>query len=255
MVLWPAICVTRICTNSLVWLKHNLFPHQFWLTLQPFLWYCPCSVLSIGQLVSFCTLSHEVVALHHWKTNKGADNSCHGNPQGWIYHTFWQEVWLHQHWLPLFDMFYSERWQDEALQQPAHEQEISSMHLLRCLVKYKLTLNRESRLWGKIYLRLIKSLLTPKIWLLILPSCCCYTFPSKLVTGILCTTKLISSSWWVWVFSLPVYWIMYKYYKEKLHVNHFWLLDMQTCMGYSISCYQLEPTSLNLNLFAPRSHY
>ena len=156
MVLWPAICVTRICTNGLVWLKINLFPHQFWLTLQPFLWYCPGSVLSIGQLVSFCMLSHEVVALRHWKTNKGADNSCHGNPQGWIYHTFWQEVWLHQHWLPLFDMFYSERWQDEALQQPAHEQEISSMHLLQCLVKYKLTLIRESHLWGKIYLRLIK---------------------------------------------------------------------------------------------------
>ena len=234
MVLWPAICVTRICTNGLVWLKHNLFPHQFWLTLQPFLWYCPGSVLSIGQLVSFCTLSHEVVALRHWKTNKGADNSCHGNPQGWIYHTFWQEVWLHQHWLPLFDMFYSERWQDEALQQPAHEQEISSMHLLQYLVKYKLTLIRESCLWGKIYLRLIKSLSTPKIWLLIFPSSCCYTFPSKLVTGILCTTKLISSSWWVWVFSLPVYWIMYKYYREKLHVNHFWLLNMQTCMGYYI---------------------
>ena len=98
-------------------------------------------------------------------------------------------------------MFYSERWQDEALQQPAHEQEISSMHLLQYLVKYKLTLIRESRLWGKIYLRLIKSLLTPKIWLLILPSCCCcYTFPSKLVTGILCMTKLISCTWWVRVF-------------------------------------------------------
>ena len=65
--------------------------------------------------------------------------------------------------------------------------------------------------------------LTPKIWLLILPSGC-YTFPYKLITRIWCSIKVISCTWWVWVFSLPVCWIMYGYYKENLHVNHFWEL-------------------------------
>ena len=50
--------------------------------------------------------------------------------------------------------------------------------------------------------------LTPKIWLLILPSSC-YTFPFELVRKIWFSIKVISFTWWVWVFSLPLCWIMY----------------------------------------------
>ena len=65
--------------------------------------------------------------------------------------------------------------------------------------------------------------LTPKIWLLILPSSC-YTFPNKLVMIIWCKIKMTTSTWYVCVFSLPFCWIMYGCYGEKLHVNHFWEL-------------------------------
>ena len=36
--------------------------------------------------------------------------------------------------------------------------------------------------------------------------------------------KIRTLIWQVWVFSLPVYWIMQGYYREKLHVNHLWEL-------------------------------
>ena len=49
--------------------------------------------------------------------------------------------------------------------------------------------------------------LTSKIWLLILPSSC-YTFPCKLVRRIWSSIELISCTWWIWVFSLPVCWTM-----------------------------------------------
>ena len=49
--------------------------------------------------------------------------------------------------------------------------------------------------------------LTPKIWLLILPSSC-YTFPCKLVMGIWCLIKISTSTWYIWTFSLHVCWIM-----------------------------------------------
>ena len=62
--------------------------------------------------------------------------------------------------------------------------------------------------------------LTPKIWLSILPSSY-YTCPRKLIMRIRCSIKVINCTWWVWVFSLPVYCIMYGYFREKLHVNHF----------------------------------
>ena len=63
---------------------------------------------------------------------------------------------------------------------------------------------------------------TPKIWLLILPSKC-WTFPCKLVTRLnKCYIKITTSSWSAFVILLPVCWIMYGYYREKLHVNHFW---------------------------------
>ena len=65
--------------------------------------------------------------------------------------------------------------------------------------------------------------LTPKIWLLILPSSY-YTFPCRLITRIRCSIKVINCTWWVWVFSLPVCCVMYGYYREKLQVNHFWEL-------------------------------
>ena len=65
--------------------------------------------------------------------------------------------------------------------------------------------------------------LTPKIWLLILPSSF-YTFLCKMVMRIWWSIKVISCTWWVWVFSLPVCQIMYEHYREKLRVYHFWEL-------------------------------
>ena len=48
--------------------------------------------------------------------------------------------------------------------------------------------------------------------------------------------KITVSTWHVWVFSLPVCWIMYGYYKEKLHVDHFFSLPscllLLLFMGY-----------------------
>ena len=65
--------------------------------------------------------------------------------------------------------------------------------------------------------------LTAKIWLLILPFSW-YTLPCKLVMRIWCSIKVISCTWWLQVFSLPVWHIMYGYYRERLHINHFWEL-------------------------------
>ena len=65
--------------------------------------------------------------------------------------------------------------------------------------------------------------LTAKIWLLILPSSF-YTFLCKMVMRIWWSIKVISCTWWVWVFSLPVCQIMYEHCREKLRVNHFWEL-------------------------------
>ena len=62
--------------------------------------------------------------------------------------------------------------------------------------------------------------LTPKIRLLILLSSC-NTFPCKLVPRIWCKIKMTTSPWYIWVFSLPVCWIVHGYCREKLHVNHF----------------------------------
>ena len=67
--------------------------------------------------------------------------------------------------------------------------------------------------------------LTPKIWLSILLSSY-HTCPRKLIMRIRCSIKVINCTWWVWVFSLPVYCIMYGYFREKLHVNHFWELKV-----------------------------
>ena len=65
--------------------------------------------------------------------------------------------------------------------------------------------------------------LTPKIKLLILPSSS-FIFLSKLVTRIWCWIKITTTVRYIWVFSLPVCWIMIGYYKEKFHVNHLWKL-------------------------------
>ena len=59
------------------------------------------------------------------------------------------------------------------------------------------------------------------IWLSILTSHC-YTFPCKLVARIWYYTKITTSTWYIWVFSLPVCWIVDGYCWEKLHGNHFW---------------------------------
>ena len=66
--------------------------------------------------------------------------------------------------------------------------------------------------------------LTPKIWLLILPSSF-YTFPNELVSRICVGSekqflpdKFVNSQ------CLHVSWIMSGYYRDKLSVNHFWEL-------------------------------
>ena len=58
-------------------------------------------------------------------------------------------------------------------------------------------------------------------WLLIVPYSCC-TFPCKFVMRTWCLIKMITSTWKVWVFSLPVCWIVFEYNREKFHVYHFW---------------------------------
>ena len=75
---------------------------------------------------------------------------------------------------------------------------------------------------------------TPMIWLLILPSSC-YIFPHKLVTRIWCLIKVTSCTWWVWVFSLPVYWTMHGYYRENWHVHPFWeFKDLYECKLWEV---------------------
>ena len=73
--------------------------------------------------------------------------------------------------------------------------------------------------WGKFTL----TLSIPKIWLLILPSSW-YRFPCKLVTGICCQIKISSLLSILWVFWSLVSWILYEYYREKVHVNHLWVV-------------------------------
>ena len=64
--------------------------------------------------------------------------------------------------------------------------------------------------------------LTSKIEKSILPSS--YNiFPFKLVTRIWCWIKTTTSSWYVWVFSLPACWAMYRYCRERSDVNHLWV--------------------------------
>ena len=63
--------------------------------------------------------------------------------------------------------------------------------------------------------------LIPKIWSSVLPSSY-YTFPCKLITRIWCSNKVITCTWWVLIFSLPVSCIMYGYSRERLHSNYFW---------------------------------
>ena len=79
------------------------------------------------------------------------------------------------------------------------------------------------------YVGLCLKPLTPK---LILPSSC-YTFSCKHVTRIWCYLKVATSIWQVWVFLLPVCWIMYRYYREKLLVNHFWRLTTVIVLSQS----------------------
>ena len=77
---------------------------------------------------------------------------------------------------------------------------------------------------------LVLNPLSPEIWSLILHSSC-YTSPCKLVTRIWCLIKITVSTWHVWVFSLPVCWIMYRYYMEKLHVDHFFFPSLPAFCG------------------------
>ena len=75
--------------------------------------------------------------------------------------------------------------------------------------------------------------LTPKIWLIILPSCC-FTFPCRLVMRIWVLDQDKNSTRYTWILSLPVCWIMHKYHRKKFHVNHFWELRAEVFfhLGY-----------------------
>ena len=84
------------------------------------------------------------------------------------------------------------------------------------------------------------------IWLLILPSSW-YTFPCKLVTRIRCLIEIISCTWWVWVFSQPVCWIVNGYYGKNLYVDHFWELKgsrWQSKLFYLGLCISIRPLSI-----------
>ena len=60
-------------------------------------------------------------------------------------------------------------------------------------------------------------------------------------------TKITTSTWYIWVFSLPVCWIVDGYCVEKLHRNHFWefkgwtkqFLEMQSIITYMPICFTL----------------
>ena len=68
--------------------------------------------------------------------------------------------------------------------------------------------------------------LTPKISLLIL-SFIYDTFPCDLVMRSWFEIKIITSIWLIWVFSLPVCWIIFGYWGEVTCDNHFWELKVE----------------------------
>ena len=99
---------------------------------------------------------------------------------------------------------------------------VYDFHLrLYCLWFYQHSKHRLRAIFLKSTIFSSLNNLTPKIWLIILPFSC-HTFPCELATRIWCQIKITISVWLVCVFSLPVCWIMYGCYEEKLHVNHFW---------------------------------
>ena len=113
-------------------------------------------------------------------------------------------------------------------------------------IRDKAWLKRDSRF-------LSLNLLTPKIWLLILPYSC-YTFPRKLVTGIWYSDAITI----FYVISLnillPVCWIMYEYYREKLHVDHFltsssdWCLRLWSSWRWKHECVCHHPCCISADL-------
>ena len=76
------------------------------------------------------------------------------------------------------------------------------------------------------------NLLTPNIWLLILPSGS-YTFTCKFVVRIWCVIKVIVHDEFVYSYC----WIIYGYYREKLHVYHFWELMVNKLLWLHIISY------------------
>ena len=48
----------------------------------------------------------------------------------------------------------------------------------------------------------------------------CLTVPCELVARIWCLIKIKTSTWYNWIFSLPVCWIVNGYCRERLHVDH-----------------------------------
>ena len=56
---------------------------------------------------------------------------------------------------------------------------------------------------------------------------------------------MTTSTWYVWVFSLSVYWIVYEHDWEKLHIDHFWDLKGEQWSPMRLSQHQpLSPTAV-----------
>ena len=95
--------------------------------------------------------------------------------------------------------------------------------------------------WQNIHTNFVLNCI-PKLWLLILPSSY-YTFLCKLVMRIWWSIKVISCTWWVWVFSLPVCQIMFGHYREKatskvVHAFVTTKLDYCSHLYFGLSKYQ-----------------
>ena len=97
--------------------------------------------------------------------------------------------------------------------------------------------------WQNIHTNFVLNCI-PKLWLLILPSSY-YTFLCKLVMRIWWSIKVISCTWWVWVFSLPVCQIMFGHYREKatskvVHAFVTTKLDYCSHLYFGLSKYQVN---------------
>ena len=107
--------------------------------------------------------------------------------------------------------------------------------------------------WQNIHTNFVLNCI-PKLWLLILPSSY-YTFLCKLVMRIWWSIKVISCTWWVWVFSLPVCQIMFGHYREKapskvVHAFVTTKLDYCSHLYFGLSKYQVNKMQRGQNKVA-----